>query len=89
MYDLPTGFLSKNSIGALKMDSNILLCKVCEELTRTQNINRDLVMPKRMVPAVRTEIKQYHSAQDLCLSFNYAKAWQTVYKNVMCFILQI
>lgn len=33
--DLPIGFLSKNNIGAFKMDSNILLCKVCEELTRT------------------------------------------------------
>lgn len=33
--DLPIGFLSKNNTGAFKMDSNILLCRACEELTRT------------------------------------------------------
>lgn len=87
MSDLPIGFLSKNNTGALKMDSNILLCQICEELTRTQNINRDLVMPKRTVPTVRTEIKKHHSAQDLCLSFHDAKAWQAVYKDIMYFIL--
>ena len=69
------------------MDHNILLCKVCEELTRTQNINRDLVMPKRMVDTVNPEIKKHHSAQDLCLILNDAKAWKTVYKDIMYFIL--
>ena len=29
--DLPIGFLLKNNTGDLKMVSNILLCKVCEE----------------------------------------------------------
>ena len=78
MSDLPIGFLSKNSFGALKMDSNILLCKVCEELTKMYNINRDLVMPKRTVDTVNPEIKKHHSAQDLCLIPNHAKAWQAV-----------
>ena len=57
------------------MDSNILLCKVCEELTKMYNINRDLVMPKSTVDTVNPEIKKHHSAQDLCLILNNAKAW--------------
>ena len=59
--DLPTGFLSKNNTGTLKMDFNILLCKVCEELTRMYNANRDLVTPKRRLDAVKPEIKKCHS----------------------------
>ena len=78
MSDLPIGLLLKNNMGALKMDSNILLCKVCEELTKMYNINRDLVMPKRTVDTVNPEIKKHHSAQDLCLIPNHAKAWQAV-----------
>ena len=76
-----------NNTGAFKMVSNILLCKVCEELTRMQNINRDLVMPKRMVDTINPEIKKHHSAQDLCLILNDAKAWQAVYKDTVYFIL--
>ena len=83
MSDLPIGFLLKNNTGTLKMVSNILLCKVCEELTRMWNINRDLVMPKRTVDTVNPEIKNYHSAQDLWLIFNDAKGWQAIYKDTM------
>ena len=78
MSDLPIGFLWKNNTGALKMDSNIFLCKACEELTRMQNINRDLVIPKMTVDTVNPEIKKHHSAQDLSLILNHAKAWQAV-----------
>ena len=60
------------------MVSNILLCKVREELTRMQNINRDRVMPKRIVDTVNPEIKKHHSAQDLHLILNRAKAQQAV-----------
>ena len=60
------------------MVSNIILCKVCEELTRMQNINRDLVIPKRTVDTVNPEIKKHHSAQDLCLILKHAKAWQAI-----------
>ena len=59
--DSPAGFLSKNNTGALKMDFNILLCKVCEELTRMYKANRDLVTPKRRVDIVKPEIKKCHS----------------------------
>ena len=69
------------------MDSTILLCKVCEELTRMWNNNRDLVIPKRMVNTVKPEIKKHHSAQDLFFFFNDPKAQQTLYKCVMYFIL--
>ena len=71
------------------MLSNILLCKVCEELARTQNINRDLVMPKRMVDTVNPEIKKHQSAQDLCLILSDAEAWQAVYKDTMHLIVQV
>lgn len=69
MSDLPTGFLSKNNTGAFKMDSNILLCKLCEDLTRTWNTNRDLAMPKTTVAAVKPEMKKHRSAQGLCTFF--------------------
>ena len=69
------------------MVSNILLWKVCEELTRTQNINRDLMMPKRMVDTINPEIKKHHSARDICLILNNAKVCQTVYKDTVHFIL--
>ena len=39
------------------MDSNISLCKVCEELTRTYINNRDLVMLKRPVATIKPEIR--------------------------------
>ena len=78
MSDLPIGFLWKNNTGALKMVSNILLCKAREELTRMLNINRDLVIPKRTVDTVNPEIKKHHSAQNLLLILNRAKAQQAV-----------
>ena len=39
---------------------NILLCKVCEELTKMYNANRDLVTPKMRVDTVKPEIKKCH-----------------------------
>ena len=44
-------------------------------------------MPKRMVEKVKPEIKKHHSAQDLCLILNDVNAWQTVYKDIVYFIL--
>ena len=46
-------------------------------------------MPKRMVDAVNPETKKHHSAQELSLILNNAKAWQEVYKDLMYFILKI
>ena len=44
-------------------------------------------MPKRMVDIVNPEIKKHHSAQALCLILNDVKAWKTVYKDIIYFIL--
>ena len=42
------------------MDLNILLCKVCEELTRMYKANRDLVTPRRRLDPVKPEIMKCH-----------------------------
>lgn len=60
------------------MDSNILLCNVCEELTRTWNTSRDLMMPKVTVATVKPEKKKRHSAQQFRIFSNSSQACQAV-----------
>ena len=43
-------------------------------------------MPKRMVPTVRAEIKQYHSAQDLCFPSIMQKHGRQ-FTNMSCVLL--
>jgi len=50
VQNLPIGFVSKNSTGALKMAISILLCKFRAEAMQIRNESTDLVMTREIEP---------------------------------------